>query len=243
MVRLQKYLSECGVASRRKAEGLIEQGRVTVNGEIAALGRSIDPLTDEVLVDGRLVHQDALHYLILNKPVGLVTSAHDELGRKTVFSCLKGFSTRVYPVGRLDRDVEGALLFTNDGELAHRLMHPRLEVPKLYEAIVEGAFGDVAAESLRRGVALEDGVTAPAKVDVRHRRSDRSIVRLTIHEGRKREVKRMLEAVGHPVRHLARLAFAGIRVEGLAPGEWRFLSQEEIATLRDAADLEPTERG
>jgi 23S rRNA pseudouridine2605 synthase len=241
MVRLQKYLSECGVASRRKAEELIEQRRVTVNGALAALGSKIDPLTDEVLVDGRPVRQETHHYLILNKPAGLVTSAHDELGRKTVFSCLKGLSVRVYPVGRLDRDVEGALLFTNDGELANRLMHPRHLVPKLYEATVEGSFGDTAADALRRGVPLEDGLTAPAKVELRHRRADRSIVRLTIHEGRKREVKRMLEAVGHPVRHLIRLAFAGIRVEGLAPGDWRYLTDAEVAKLRDVAAVAPRE--
>ncbi len=242
MVRLQKYLAECGVASRRKAEGLIEQGRVAVNGERAVLGQTVDPLTDEVRVDGRPVSQDTPQYLVLNKPAGLVTSAHDELGRKTVFACLKGLSTRVYSIGRLDRDVEGALLFTNDGDLAHRLMHPRHEIPKLYEATVDGVFADTAADALRRGVPLDDGMTAPAKVDVRHRRADRSVVRLTIHEGRKREVKRMFEAVGHPVRHLVRLAFAGIGVDGLAPGEWRHLTDAEVARLKDAAGGPPTAR-
>ena len=240
MLRLQKYLAECGVASRRACEVLIEEGRVTVNGERATLGQSVDPLTDAVLLDGKAVQRQESCWLVLNKPAGLVTSAHDELGRKTVFSCLKGLPLRVYPVGRLDRDVDGVLLFTNDGELANRLLHPRHGAPKVYEATVEGAFADRAVSLLRRGVGLEDGPAAPARVEVLHRRADQSIVRLTLREGRKREVKRMLAAVGHPVRKLTRIAFAGIRAQGLAAGEWRHLTPEEVAQLRRTAGLSPT---
>ena len=226
-MRLNAYLARAGVASRRGAEELIRAGRVRVNGEVAGLATFVEP-RDTVEVDGNPIEPEPLTYVLLHKPAGVVTTARDPQGRPTVVG-LVAHERRVVPVGRLDADTTGALLLTNDGPLAHRLMHPRYEVDKVYEAEVEGAPSDDALAQLAEGVELEDGKTSPATVE----RLGRSRIELTIHEGRKHQVKRMLQAVGHPVRHLHRSRYAGLMLEGLAPGEWRELTSEEIKRLKE----------
>jgi 23S rRNA pseudouridine2605 synthase len=225
-VRLNAYLARAGVASRRKSDELIKAGRVTVNGEQGQLNTFVEP-TDRVEVDGRSVAPQRLAYVLLHKPAGVVTTASDPQGRPTVVGLVE-HESRVVPIGRLDADTTGVLLLTNDGELAHRLAHPKYEVEKVYEAQVEGEPGDQTLRRLAEGVELEDGPTAPARA----RRLEPSRVELAIHEGRNRQVKRMLEAVGHPVLALHRSRYAGLTVEGLAPGEWRELSADEVAALR-----------
>lgn len=232
MVRLQKYLAECGIASRRACEGMIEAGRVAVNGETAHVGQSIEPGTDQITVDGREIGVEEKIYVVLNKPTGFVTSAKDEFGRKTVLDCVRGARVRVFPVGRLDMDVEGVILLTNDGELGHRLIHPSFGVNKVYVAWVRGQVSETTLQRLRAGVDLEDGKSAPAEAVILSSDRQGTQLQLTLHEGRKREVKRMCEAVGHPIRKLRRIAFANIEVDGLRPGEWRYLTAEEIAELR-----------
>jgi 23S rRNA pseudouridine2605 synthase len=225
-MRLNAYLARAGVASRRGAEELIRAGRVRVNGEVAGLVTFVEP-RDTVEVDGSPIEPEPLTYVLLHKPAGVVTTARDPQGRPTVVG-LVGHERRVVPVGRLDADTTGALLLTNDGPLAHRLMHPRYEVGKVYEAEVEGEPSDEALAQLAEGVVLDDGRTAPARV----RRLGPSRVELTIHEGRKHQVKRMLQAVGHPVRRLHRNRYAGLTLDGLAPGEWRELTSDEVKRLR-----------
>lgn len=237
-VRLQKFLSECGIASRRASEQLISEGRVSVNGVVAVIGATVDPEQDAVCVDGQDVRQDAKRvYVLLNKPRGAVTTAQDTHGRRTVLDCVAGVGGRVFPVGRLDMDVEGVLLLTNDGELAHRLMHPSHEIEKVYVATVAGEIPETALARLAQGVLLEDGMTAPAKVKLIQSDRHSSRIQLTIHEGRKREVKRMCEAVGHPVLALKRIAFANLMGGHLRPGEWRYLNHQEVRLLRRLTDL------
>jgi 23S rRNA pseudouridine2605 synthase len=227
-MRLNAYLARAGIASRRGAEELIRAGRVRVNGEVAGLATFVEP-RDAVEVDGNPIEPEPLTYVLLHKPAGVVTTARDPQGRPTVVG-LVGHERRVVPVGRLDADTTGALLLTNDGPLAHRLMHPRYEVDKVYEAEVEGEPSDEALMQLTDGIELDDGRTAPARV----LRLGPSLVELTIHEGRKHQVKRMLETVGHRVRRLHRKAYAGLTLDGLAPGEWRELTREEVANLNRA---------
>jgi 23S rRNA pseudouridine2605 synthase len=225
-MRLNAYLARAGVASRRKADELIKAGRVTVNGEAGQLNTFVGA-DDRVAVDGEPVAKQRLAYVLLHKPAGVVTTARDPQGRRTVVD-LVAHESRVVPVGRLDVDTTGALLLTNDGELAHRLAHPRYGVEKVYEAEVEG---EPDADDVRRlggGVELEDGVTAPAHA----RLVAPARVELILHEGRNRQVKRMLEAVGHPVRALHRSRYANLTLDGLAPGEWRELTRDEIDQLR-----------
>ena len=234
-MRLNAYLARAGVASRRAADDLIKAGRVRVNGAPGELNTDVGS-GDVVEVDGERVRPQKLAYVLLNKPAGVVTTARDPQGRPTVVG-LVGHAARVVPVGRLDADTTGALLLTNDGPLAHRLAHPRYEIEKVYVADVEGKPG---AESLRRlaeGLELEDGWTAPARA----RLLAPSRLELAIHEGRKHQVKRMCEAVGHPVVRLHRSGYAGIGVEGLRPGEWRELSQEEVEALRAATRKKPAQ--
>jgi 23S rRNA pseudouridine2605 synthase len=226
-MRLNAYLARAGVASRRGAEDLIRAGRVRVNGEVAGLATFVES-RDTVEVDGRPIEPEPLTYVLLHKPAGVVTTARDPQGRATVVG-LVGHERRVVPVGRLDVDTTGALLLTNDGPLAHRLMHPRYEVDKVYEAEVEGEPSDEALAQLAKGVELDDGRTAPARV---RSLGSPSLVELTIHEGKKHQVKRMLQAVGHPVRRLHRSRYAGLTLDGLAPGEWRALTPGEVAKLR-----------
>jgi 23S rRNA pseudouridine2605 synthase len=227
-VRLNVYLARAGVASRRRADELIKAGRVLVNGEPGQLNTFVRG-HDRVELDGELLRPQALAYLLLHKPAGVVTTARDPQGRPTVVD-LVDHPARVVPVGRLDADTTGALLLTNDGELAHRLAHPRYQVEKVYEAEVEGAPSDAAFERLRGGVELDDGLTAPARV----RRVGRSRLELALHEGRTHQVKRMLAAVGHPVTRLHRSRYAGLTLEGLEPGAWRELEPSETERLRSS---------
>ena len=225
-MRLNAYLARAGVASRRGADELIKAGRVTVNGEPGQLNTFVQS-RDRVAVDGERVALQRLAYVLLHKPAGVVTTARDPQGRPTVVELVPS-EPRVVPVGRLDADTTGALLLTNDGPLAHRLAHPRYGVEKVYEAEVEGAPDDAALDALRNGIELEDGPTSPARV----RRLAPTRIELAVHEGRNRQVRRMLEAVGHPVRALHRSAYAGLTLEGLEPGRWRELEPSEVDALR-----------
>jgi 23S rRNA pseudouridine2605 synthase len=230
-VRLNAFLARAGVASRRRSDELIREGRVRVNEELGELNTVVGP-HDLVEVDGERVSAQPLAYVLLHKPAGVVTTASDPHGRPTVVGLVE-HDVRVVPVGRLDADTTGALLLTNDGALAHRLAHPRYGVRKVYEAEVEGSPGTEALAALREGVELEDGRTAPAEA----RLLGPGLVELVLHEGRKHQVKRMLEAVGHPVRRLHRARYAGLGVEGLESGAWRELTREEVAALRREAGL------
>ncbi|MFL5912819.1 MAG: pseudouridine synthase [Gaiellaceae bacterium] len=225
-MRLNAYLARAGVASRRGADELIKAGRVTVNGEPGQLNTFVQS-RDRVEVDGERVALQRLAYVLLHKPAGVVTTASDPQGRPTVVELVPA-EPRVVPVGRLDADTTGALLLTNDGPLAHRLAHPRYGVEKVYEADVEGEPDETALDALRNGIDLDDGRTAPARV----RRVAPSRIELVLHEGRNRQVRRMLEAVGHPVRTLHRSAYAGLTLEGLEPGRWRELEPSEVDALR-----------
>lgn len=229
--RLQRALAQAGVASRRASEMLITDGRVTVNGQVCSLGQTVGP-TDVIRLDGRVVTPEPVRVILLNKAAGRVSTARDPQGRPTVLDDLTG-DVRLYPVGRLDLDTTGALLVTNDGDLANGLMHPRRAVPKTYEVRVEGRVSAETVRHLRRGVELEDGPTLPAKVEVMDRRHPGGTwLRIEITEGRNRQVKRMCQAMGHPVTRLHRARYAGVGLQGLRMGEWRFLTSEEIARLR-----------
>jgi 23S rRNA pseudouridine2605 synthase len=228
-VRLNAFLARAGVASRRGADDLIKAGRVRVNGEPGQLNTFVQA-RDRVELDGQPVERQPLAYVLLHKPAGTVTTARDPQGRRTVVD-LVDHPARVVPVGRLDADTTGALLLTNDGELAHHLAHPRYEVEKVYEAEVEGEPDDEALDRLRVGLELDDGPTAPAQA----RRLGPTSVEVSIHEGRKHQVKRMLAAVGHPVTRLHRSRYAGLTLDGLEPGAWRELEQPEVERLRQTA--------
>ncbi|HLB04562.1 MAG TPA: pseudouridine synthase [Gaiellaceae bacterium] len=232
-MRLNAYLSRAGVASRRRADELIAAGRVTVNGEPGQLSTRVGS-RDVVEVDGRRVEPQPLAYVLLHKPAGCVTTVRDPHGRATVVD-LVDHAVHVVPVGRLDADTTGALLLTNDGPLAHRLAHPRYGVEKVYEVEVAGNPGSDALVALREGVELEDGRTAPARARVLRRRREATVLELTLHEGRKHQVKRMCEAVGHPVRRLHRSRYAGLELGDLVPSEWRELAAAEVAALRREA--------
>jgi 23S rRNA pseudouridine2605 synthase len=230
-VRLNRYLARAGVASRRGADELIKAGRVTVNGRPGELNTFVES-RDVVAVDGERVGKQELAYVLLHKPLGVVTTARDPEGRATVVD-LVGHESRVVPVGRLDVDTSGALVLTNDGDLAHRLAHPRYGVEKTYVADVQGDLTPAVVSSLGSGVELEDGVTAAARV----RQLGRSRVELVLHEGRNRQVRRMLEALGHPATRLRRTAYAGLDLRGIEPGLWRELTRDEVAALRKLVGL------
>jgi len=228
-------MAASGVCSRREADRLIEAGRVRINGVIVQeLGTKIDDRKDVVVVDGKTVKPKDRNpvYILLHKPKGVVVSVKDPFGRKTVMDYLGGLGTRVFPVGRLDADSSGALLLTDDGELAHRLMHPRFGVTKIYEVEVEGEPGGAEVELLARGVFIDGRKTAPAAVAMVFRSRKRSVLRIEMREGRKREVRRMFEAVGFPVTRLVRTEFGGLRLSGLKPGAWRLLSAREVERLK-----------
>ena len=237
--RLQKVLARVGFGSRRACEELIRDGRVTINGTVAELGARVDEEHDEVAVDGLVVgvRPDLVHYL-LNKPAGVVTTADDPQGRPTVVSLVPP-EPRVHPVGRLDQDTEGLLVLTNDGDLTHRLTHPSFGVEKEYLAEVEGSPSRGALRRLRDGVELDDGPTAPAKVSTV---GDHGL-RLTIHEGRNRQVRRMCEAVGHPVVRLVRTRIGPLRDRDLPPGAWRVLAPEEVRALAEATNPDSPKPG
>lgn len=229
--RLQKALARCGIGSRRACESLISDGRVRVDGSVARLGDRIDAERSVVEVDGTVVgvRPDLVHYL-LNKPAGVVTTAHDPQGRPTVTNLVPA-QPRVFPVGRLDLQTEGLLLLTNDGDLAHRLTHPSFGIDKEYLAHVSGSPRPAAVRALRQGVQLDDGPTAPARVAL----VEPDVLRITVHEGRNRLVRRMCEAVGHPVRRLVRTRIGPLADRRLQPGRWRSLTLAEARSLERAA--------
>lgn len=237
-MRLQKFLSRAGVASRRAAEKLMIQGRVRVNGEVVAeLGSRVDPFSDRIEVGGRLVLLEPPRWIMLNKPRGVLTSRKDPANRRTVYSLLAPADRNLRYVGRLDRDTEGLLLFTNEGDLQHALLHPSTGIPRQYHATVEGIPNAKALRALERGVDLEDGPAQAEQVRLIGARdgSDGVVISLVLREGRKREVRRLLTAVGHSVRRLRRIRFGSVLLEGVSPGKWRVLRPEEIRALHQAA--------
>lgn len=237
--RLQKFLSSAGVASRRGAEDLVREGRVAVNGDVVTeMGRKVDPREDVVEVDGEPVGvPDARLYLAMHKPPGYVTTLKDPQGRPSVRDLLPPELRRVFAVGRLDRDTQGLLLFTDDGEFAHRLMHPRYHVPKTYLVEMTGELTDDQADALRQGVELDDGPTRPAEVEVVSTSRERSVARITIREGRKRQVRRMFGTVRHTVTMLVREDFGPVGLGDQEPGTLRELSAEEVAALKREAGM------
>jgi 23S rRNA pseudouridine2605 synthase len=238
-IRLQKVIADAGVASRRKAEELIRQGRVTVNGKVVTeMGLKVDPSCDHVKVDGRHLKPAAPHaYVVLNKPKGVLTTLEGpgKDDRPTVQHFLRGIKQRVFPVGRLDYDTEGLLVLTNDGELAQRLLHPRYHVPKTYLVKVKGVLDDAHIKKLETGVRLSDGMTGRAHAKKVRKTEENSWIELTIFEGRTHQVKRMLEAVAHPALKLKRIRFGPLTLGALPAGEYRFLTDPEIRRLKDAA--------
>ena len=236
MIRLQKILSQAGISSRRAAEKLIAEGRVTLNGQtVREMGTKADPASDDVRVDGRRVKSvQRLRYILLNKPAGYVTTRSDPQKRPTVIDLLRGVREYVYPVGRLDYDAEGLLLLTNDGDLAARLTHPRHGIERTYEARVAGMPDEDALERLRKGIPLDGKRTLPAQVTLLNKtRSNRNgILLITIREGRNRQVRRMCEAVGHPVGKLKRTKIGPLGDRLLKPGAWRELGEREIRALK-----------
>ncbi|KLU63239.1 ribosomal large subunit pseudouridine synthase B [Peptococcaceae bacterium CEB3] len=238
-IRLQKFLAQAGCASRRQAEGMIRAGRVAVNGlTVTDMGRKVLE-SDEVRLDGRAVRaEQGRHYYLLNKPVGVISSARDPRGRPTVVELLSEVPVRVYPVGRLDFDTSGLLLLTDDGELAYRLTHPRYGVEKTYRVTLRPRVAPEALRALRTGVLLEDGKTAPARVRTAGRERDCEIVEITIHEGKNRQVRRMFEALGYPVLKLERVRFGPIRLgSALKPGKFRPLTEREVEALKKSTGL------
>ncbi len=240
LIRLQKALADAGVASRRAGEKLIASGRVKVNGlVVTSLGSKVDPRTDTIEVDGKAIEKaERKRYIMLNKPAGYVTTVSDPRGRKTVLDLLAGVEERVYPVGRLDYDTEGLLLLTNDGPLTFALTHPSRGVEKRYLALVEGIPGDEALTRLKAGVILADGPTAPARVRLLRAKEGQALLEIAIHEGRTRQIRRMCEAIGHPVLHLSRTHFGGLSLGKLPAGRSRGLSEKEVDLLRKNAGLD-----
>lgn len=235
--RLQKYLALAGVSSRRKAEEMMAEGRITVNGQPAqTLGMRVDPDRDFVKVDGKTVRPEKLVYVLLNKPKGVLCTMDDPEGRPTVSSMLRGVRGRLFPVGRLDWDTTGALLMTNDGDLAQKLIHPSHGVPRVYMAKVQGVPTPAQLDKLRRGVWVEGRKTLPAKVDLAGKMEKNSVLRFVLREGRNRQVKNMCMAVGHSCLRLERVAFGHLMVRGMAPGTWRYLTPGEVADLSAQAD-------
>lgn len=237
--RLQKILARAGFGSRRSSEGVITAGRVRINGQVATLGAKADPDHDRIEVDGEPIALETREStILLHKPAGYVVTAHDEEGRPTIYDLLPGAPTHLRYVGRLDIDTSGVLLLTTDGELAHRLSHPRYEVEKEYEAWAEGVVSDRALDQLRRGVRLEDGVTEPARVDRWRGPEPPTRVRLVIHEGRNRQVRRMFEAIGHPVFRLRRSRVGPLELGTLPVGQHRPLTAAEERALRYLVGLD-----
>ncbi|MBU4203192.1 MAG: rRNA pseudouridine synthase [Acidobacteria bacterium] len=240
LIRLNKYLSQSGVTSRRDADRLIEKGDVRVNGEVVrTLGTKIDESKDRVEVKGKAVKpEDDSVSIVLYKPPGYLVTLKDPQQRPTVMGLIRSLKRRVFPVGRLDFDSEGLLLFTDDGELAHRLMHPRYQIQKEYRVEVTGFPEKEALDRLKTGIVLDGKITAPAEVRLLRQEDRHSFLQIVIHEGRKREVRRMMEAVGHDVLSLKRTRFGSIRLGNLKPGEWRRLEPHEIASLKKSVKMD-----
>lgn len=232
-IRLQKYLALCGVASRRKAEEFIAAGKVSVDGRtVRAMGEKINPQTQKVTVDGKQIAPETEKtYILLNKPKGYVTTLADPQGRPIVTDLIKDVETRIFPVGRLDFDTEGALLLTNDGELAQKMQHPSFEVTKTYEARIKGVPSWEKLKNLERGILLEGKMTSPAKLKILGKQTQSALVRITIHEGRKHQVKKMFSAIGHPVTSLKRVAYGNLRLQNLPRGRYRLLNKQDLKKI------------
>jgi len=241
-IRLNKFLAQAGVASRREVDKMIVEGRITVNGRVVRiLGTKIDDEKDRVELDGKRVEkEEEMIYLMLNKPPGYLVTLKDPFRRPTIKELLPSLKERIYPVGRLDYDSEGLLLLTNNGELAHRLAHPRYRVPKNYVVEVKGVPESSKISRLERGVYIDGKKTAPARIAKLSGSTKKTLLRIEIHEGRKREVKRMFEAVGHRVLRLKRVGFGGLRLGKLQTGKWRFLTRKEVDSLKSKVDLVKT---
>ena len=238
-VRLQKFLSECGVASRRKSEELILAGKVRVNGRVANLGDKIDPKRDTVTVSGkRIVRQKNHTYLMLNKPRGFITTMQDEMDRKCVASLVENAPAKVFPVGRLDRDSEGLLLFSNDGDFANALTHPSKHVPKTYRVTVRPSVSESQLTALTQGVIIDDRKTLPAEVRVITREENRVVLEIILYEGRNRQIRKMCEEVGLEVARLRRTAIGSVKLGMLKIGDWRELTEDEVRKLMLAAGME-----
>lgn len=237
-IRLQKFLAENGVASRRKSEELIERGKVKVNGHPAMLGDKIDPRYDLVTVAGeKIVPPDKSEniYIMMNKPRGYVTTMSDEMGRKCVAELVSDFEERIYPVGRLDKDSEGLLLFTNDGEFANMMTHPSMHISKTYRVSVKPMADEAQLVALSSGVVIDGKKTMPASVQLMSEGNDRSVLQITIHEGRNRQIRKMCEAVGLETVRLKRVSIGSLKLGSLSAGEYRELRKEEVAALKRAA--------
>lgn len=234
-MRLQKFMATCGVASRRKSEKIILDGRVKVNGKIITeLGTKINPEKDIVKVDNKIIELEENDiYILLNKPVGYVTTTKEQFGRKKVLDLIKGVKERIYPVGRLDYDTSGLLILTNDGELTYKLTHPSHEIKKTYIAIVRGVPTKSEIMKLRRGVVIDGYKTSKSEVEILKNYKNKSILKIIIHEGRNRQVRKMCESINHPVIELERVSIEDIQLGNLKVGEWRYLTNEEIKYLKN----------
>lgn len=239
MERLQKVMARAGVASRRRCEELIAAGLVKVNGKVAREpGTKVDPAADQILVRGKGINpSSSRQYILMYKPRGYITTMSDEKGRRKVPDLLKDNDGRVYPVGRLDYDSEGLLLLTNDGDLTHALTHPRHQIPKTYQVRVAGVPDEIRLKQMEKGLLLADGPTAPAKVRLKGKKDGNALLELTIHEGRKHQVKRMCAHIGHPVMRLKRTSLGGLDIADLKPGQYRHLTGDELKILRRKCGL------
>ncbi|MCP2239267.1 MAG: Pseudouridylate synthase RsuA, specific for 16S rRNA U516 and 23S rRNA U2605 [Thermoanaerobacterium thermosaccharolyticum] len=234
MERLQKYLAECGIASRRKSEQLILDGKIKVNGTVIKnLGIKIDPDKDIVEYDGRVVTKVQHNiYIMLNKPTGFITTVKDQFGRPSVLDIIK-IKDRIYPVGRLDCDTSGLLLLTNDGDIANKLMHPKHEIDKVYIAKIRGIPDDKDLDRFRNGLLLDNRLTAKAKIEILKKINNDALVKIVIHEGRNRQIRRMCELIGHPVMTLKRIKIGDLELGNLKVGQWRYLNGEEVQYLKN----------
>lgn len=241
--RLQKVIAQAGIASRRDAEELIKAGRVTVNGKVVTeLGTKVEPKRDRIAVDNKLIKAEKYLYILLNKPKGVITALEDPQGRKTVADLVDKIPERIYPVGRLDYNTEGLLIMTNDGDLTNTLTHPSSEIPKTYLAKVQGYPPEEKLDKLRVGIKLEDGMTAPAKINIIaiDQEKELTTLEIVIHEGKNREIRRMCEAIGYPVKNLKRIKIAFLTLEGLRRGQYRQLLPSEVEELKGLGKKQST---
>ena len=239
IMRLQKYLAQCGVASRRKSEELIESGKVKINGRVAQIGDKVNPKKDDITVSGKkIVKSKKYTYIMLHKPRGFITTMSDEMDRKCVAMLVKDVGARVYPVGRLDRESEGLLLMTNDGEFANAMTHPTKHVPKTYRVTVRPSISEEQITKLSTGIVIDGRMTAPAEVRVVKREENRVVIEIILYEGRNRQIRKMCDALGLEVARLKRIAVGSLKLGMLPQGKWRELSEEEVHKLATSAGLD-----